>query len=89
MIPRWREVSRIISTYLAMIEAPPPQRLNTLFPAVDWVKFSSGLLTFHFFDMCALADAWTSIERRWIEEDYSVAISHSTLHVSFPQWLMH
>jgi hypothetical protein len=75
MVPRWRDMAAIITTKTALIEPPPPESLAALGPwaaAVDWAKIYNNTLTLPLFDMVAFVDAWTAIERRWADGDYSV-----------------
>jgi hypothetical protein len=75
MIPRWRDMAAIISTKIALIEVPPPEKLAAVVPVwsvVDWVKISAGTLTNRLIDLVTDADAWVAIERRWSDGDYSV-----------------
>jgi hypothetical protein len=71
MVPRWRDMATIITTKIALIEAPPPESLP-FSSAVDWAKIYKNNLMISLLDMVAFADAWTAIERWWAIEDYSV-----------------
>ena len=79
IVPRYCEITTILSTKSALIEPPPPSFLDGAFPGggVDWTKFSGGTLSFHMINMASFASAWVPVERRW-EAGGAPALMHSS-----------
>jgi hypothetical protein len=73
MAPCYREVATILTTKGHLLQRPPPTFLDGIFPdgVADWTKFLGGSLIWLQFEMCAFADAWAPLERRWEAGDFS------------------